>query len=196
MLRAILFVLLLITIIETNSFKINPHSPCDDIKFEIPKLMKQHGFTKKKFTYLINLCKNDISSTIAQDCQSMPKRVQRCEKASKGRKMTYLKALLRSVNSCRKCGLERYQQPILNKEKFAANATVDFGFDLFKSVLKSKPDSVGRNKKRLLSILILHIIYSFRPTFCYPRTVQPSPYCLLPRGRGGGHRSRCCRDFT
>ena len=62
--------------------------------------------------------------------------------------MTYLKALLRSVNSCRKCGLERYQQPMLNKEKFAANATVDFGFDLFKSLLKSKPDSVGRNKKK------------------------------------------------
>ena len=157
MLRAILFVPLLISIIETNSFKINPHSPCDDIKFEIPKLMKQHGFTKKKFAYLINLCKNDISSTIAQDCQSMPKRAQRCEKASKGRKMTYLKALLRSVNSCRKCGLERYQQPMLNKEKFAANATVDFGFDLFKSLLKSKPDSVGRNKKMI--IIYFDIIY-------------------------------------
>ena len=111
--------------------------------------MEQHGFTKKKFAYLINLCKNDISSTIAQDCQSMPKRAQRCHKASKGRKMTYLRALLRSVNSCRKCGLERYQQPMLNIEKIAANATVDFGFDLFKNVLKSKPDSVGRNEKKI-----------------------------------------------
>ena len=158
MLRAILFVLLLISIIETKNFKINPgrisnspwinpNTPCDDIKFQFVKLMEQHGFTKKKFAYFINLCKNDISSTIAQDCQSMPKRAQRCDKASKGRKMTYFRALSRSVNSCRKCGLERYQQPMLNIEKIAANATVDFGFDLFKNVLKSKPDSVGRNKK-------------------------------------------------
>ena len=99
MLRGILFVLLLISIIETKNFKINPgrisnspwinpNSPCDDIKFQFVKLMEQHGFTKKKFAYLINLCKNDISSTIAQDCQSMPKRAQRCDKASK-RKMTY-----------------------------------------------------------------------------------------------------------
>ena len=99
MFRAIFFVLLLISIIEeTTNFKINPNSPCDDIKFQFVKLMEQHGFTKKKFAYLINLCKNDISSTIAQDCQSMPKRAQRCDKASKGRKNDLFKGIIEVGN--------------------------------------------------------------------------------------------------